>query len=194
MPTSLQSRLGDLALAFSESVLEAIRGASLQELFDHPGVRKAPVGAPPAAAAPASGSRRRGPGRLSRRTATDIERVIAEIVGLLGHHSAGLRAEQIRQQLGLMAKELPRPLKEALDSGRLGKAGQKRATTYFLAGPLAPARKASAGRRRSASAPEAGDKGVKVSKPAGSVAGARSKAKRRGPKRAKRTGARKAKR
>ena len=45
MPTTLQNRLGELALAFSESVLDAIRGASLEELFaDSGSPRRAPTG------------------------------------------------------------------------------------------------------------------------------------------------------
>jgi hypothetical protein len=60
--------------------------------------------------------------------------VITRIVGLLKQHPKGLRAEEIRSNLGLLSKEMPRPLKEALDSGRLGKSGQKRATTYVAKG------------------------------------------------------------
>jgi hypothetical protein len=57
--------------------------------------------------------------------------MIESIVDLLGKSSSGLRAEQIRSALGVEAKELPRPLAEALSSGRITKSGQKRATTYF---------------------------------------------------------------
>lgn len=45
-----------------------------------------------------------------------------------------MRAEQIRESLGVEAKELPRPLAEAISSGRITKSGQKRATTYFAGG------------------------------------------------------------
>jgi hypothetical protein len=68
------------------------------------------------------------------------------IVALLKQSPKGLRAEEIRAELGLQAKEMPRPLKEAVDAGRLRKSGQKRATTYFAAGGgggrAKPARKA----------------------------------------------------
>jgi hypothetical protein len=70
----------------------------------------------------------------------DIEQVVERIVSLLRQSPKGLRAEQIREKLALQAKELPRPLKEALDSGRLGKSGQKRATTYYLKGSGAAGR------------------------------------------------------
>jgi len=48
------------------------------------------------------------------------------------HLGARALARQIRAKLGLRANEMPRPLKDGLSSGRLGKAGQKRATTYFV--------------------------------------------------------------
>ena len=52
------------------------------------------------------------------------------MVGVLTANPEGLRAEQIRELLGLQAKELPRPLADGLKSGVLSKSGQKRATVY----------------------------------------------------------------
>jgi hypothetical protein len=83
---------------------------------------------------------------------------VDRIVGLLGDNPGGLRAEQIRQQLGLQAKELPRPLKEGIEGGRLSKVGRKRATTYFAGSASSKGQKTAAtaapraGRRRKASA------------------------------------------
>lgn len=57
--------------------------------------------------------------------------MVESIVDLLTKNGDGLRAEQIREALGVEAKELPRPLAEALSAGRVTKSGQKRATTYF---------------------------------------------------------------
>jgi hypothetical protein len=148
-------------------VLEAIRSASLEELLaeSSSAVHRRSAGRParaldglhavaaPAHAPhhPAHGGRARASGRLARRSSDDIEQVIGRIVGLLKQHPKGLRAEEIRSKLGLLSKEMPRPLKEALDGGRLGKSGQKRATTYFVkvSGPApakAPAAKAPAGK------------------------------------------------
>jgi hypothetical protein len=140
MAGTLQNRLGELALAFSESVLDAIRGASLGELFGESSGSTGRRGASAARAQPApdqpaeDGAVQRRGGRLVRRSSSDIERIVNEILSLLAEHPAGLRAEEIRERLDLVAKELPRPLKEAVDAGLLGKSGQKRATTYFLAG------------------------------------------------------------
>jgi len=142
MTTSLRQKLDELASAFANGVLHAIRAASLDDLLAESSVRRSGAGRPaahvPAAARPAagpsrSGAARRG-GRLARRSPADIATVVNRIADLLRGSAHGLRAEQIRQKLGLRPNEMPRPLKEGLASGRLGKSGQKRATTYFVKG------------------------------------------------------------
>jgi hypothetical protein len=148
MPNSLRNRLSELATGFAASVLDAIRGASLDELLMESSGSPGRGAARSASRATAGAPRRRG-GRLPRRSAGDIAEVIEQIVGLLKQRPTGLRAEQIREELGLQAKELPRPLKDALDAGLLGKSGQKRATTYFVKGAGGgKGRGASAGGRR----------------------------------------------
>ena len=94
----------------------------------------------------------------------DLAELSDRIVELLEAHPEGLRAEQIREALNVQAKELPRPLNDALTSRRIGKKGQKRATTYFArgaggggasarrgakasGGPGRPAKKGRAGKR-----------------------------------------------
>jgi len=163
MASTLRSHLQELASSFASSVLHAIRTASIEDLLSESGgggvgrrpgrppaarTARADAAAPaPAPAARAAGGRRKG-GRLARRNAGDIAEVIDRIVGLLKTSPKGLRAEEIRSKLGLQSKELPRPLKEAVEGGRLSKSGQKRATTYFLKGagggaaPKKPAAKA----------------------------------------------------
>jgi hypothetical protein len=177
MPSSLRNRLNELAASFSAGVLDAIRGASLEELLSESSGGKsrtpsrAPVLSAPVAAAAAPAPRRR-PGRLPRRSAGDISQAVEKIVGLLTDNPAGLRAEQIRQKLGLQAKELPRPLKEGLEGGRLSKVGRKRATTYFAGAGSSPSGK----RRKLAakSAPRAG-RGRARAKSAKASAGAKKR-------------------
>ena len=145
--SNLRSTIEALASQFASSVLEALRSASIDELVNVAGAggggatRRGP-GRPRAAAAAEAesapsgaprGRRGRG-GRLGRRTAGDISKMIESIVGALQKAGAGLRAEQFRETLGVEAKELPRPLAEAISSGRITKTGQKRATTYFAGG------------------------------------------------------------
>ena len=132
MPNALHSRLNDLASSFASAVLDAIKGSSLKDLHAEGGratgetrVRKS---APKAAAAKAPRGR---PGRLPRRSAEDIAGALSSIVALVKKHKEGLRAEQIRKELGMEAKEMPRVLKEGLTTRLLRTRGQKRATTYF---------------------------------------------------------------
>ncbi len=133
MPT-LRSQLDSLAASFASAVVDAIRGASLQELVATDG-RSAPTARPTAASAPAAKTAAAAPratrsGRLKRRSSEDIGKVLDDVVSLVKKNKDGLRAEQIRGELSLQAKELPRVLKEGLSSKRLRKTGQKRATVY----------------------------------------------------------------
>jgi len=145
MATSLRAHLNELASSFASGVLAAIRTASIEDLLAESGSGRRLPSVRVAGAARTV----RGSGRLARRSAEDIGRVLERITGLLRGTPRGLRAEEIRQRLNLLSKELPRPLKEGLATGRLGKSGNKRATTYFLKGggrAAAPAAK-KAGRR-----------------------------------------------
>ncbi|MCL2448696.1 MAG: hypothetical protein FWD17_07110 [Polyangiaceae bacterium] len=117
-------------------MLEAIRSASLDELLaeSHRPARAAPRAEP----APARSQQRpvravaaAASGRLPRRSAEDIVEILDSVVALVKRHAEGLRAEQIRSELGMQAKELPRVLKEGLASRKLRSKGQKRATTYY---------------------------------------------------------------
>jgi hypothetical protein len=109
--------------------VDAIRSSSLHELLNETSHSKAHRGE---AAGKASSQAGRSPsGRLPRRSADEIAAVLDQIVALVSKHKDGLRAEQIRSELGLQAKELPRVLKEGLTTKKLRCKGQKRATTYF---------------------------------------------------------------
>jgi hypothetical protein len=134
MPNALQSRLNDLASSFASAVLDAIRGSSLRELHSAggggaDGARRArepaTTGAAPRPARP------RTSGRLARRSPEDIAGALDKVVALVKRSKTGLRAEQIRQELGMESKEMPRVLKEGLSKRMLRSRGQKRATTYF---------------------------------------------------------------
>ena len=144
--SALKSNLQSLAASFAEDVVRAIQGASLQELLGEVSSSRARRGAGASVAAAADGEGRAAgrsavlgrKGRLKRRSADDIAVALDRIVSLLKQHAGGLRAEQIRTELSMLAKELPRPLAEGLAAKVLKKKGQKRATVYFVAG-AAPA-------------------------------------------------------
>jgi hypothetical protein len=137
MASSLRSDLNTLAASFAASVLDAIRGASLEDLLGEAGVtprrgagRPRGTSAPSGNGSPARVARSR---RLKRRSPEDIAKALDQVVALLKKNKDGLRAEQIRQQLGMVAKEMPRVLKEGLSTKKLKSKGQKRATTYTAA-------------------------------------------------------------
>lgn len=149
--SSLRNTIESLASEFAARVLDALRSASIDELVGvtaHGATTRRGPGRPRSDAAEGSASaspKRRGRGgRLGRRSAGDITRMIESIVDALQKSASGLRAEQLRATLGVEAKELPRPLAEAVSTGRITKTGQKRATTYFVGGGGA----AASGKRR----------------------------------------------
>jgi hypothetical protein len=131
MATPLHAHLQQLAASFADSVLAAIRAASLEELLAESGASRGTARGlrkPGPAVAKASP---RASGRLPRRSPEEIAKTIEQVVALVKKHKTGLRAEQIRMDLGLQAKEMPRVLKEGLSAKKLTAKGQKRATTYF---------------------------------------------------------------
>src|SRR3954447_10833623 len=131
MSNSLQNTITHLASTFATDILNALRGMSLEEILaatgKAPGARTAAASRPSAPAA----QRKAPKGRLGRRSPADIAGTVNQIVALLQKHKGGLRSEQIRSQLGLDKKEMPRPLAEGLAAKKLTKKGQKRSTTYF---------------------------------------------------------------
>ena len=140
---TLQSKIAQLASDFASGILEIVRGSSFEELAAVAHGRVA--GSTPKQA--------RTGGRLARRSEEDIAAVVDKIVKLLGSKPNGLRAEQIREELGLESKELPRPLADAMSSRKIRKSGNKRATTYFLAGKVV--NKPAAKPKKAASKPKA---------------------------------------
>lgn len=158
--TNLRTTLANLANDFAAGVLDAIRTASLAEILAESGSAgrrgaRGRRGAEGASALVGSAVRAAGRGRsagrggrLSRRSAEDIQDMVERICTLLARHPKGLRAEQIRDALGVQSKELPRPLAEGLSGKRLAKRGEKRATTYFLGGSAPAGAAASGGAKR----------------------------------------------
>ncbi len=135
MGISLRSTLNDLAASFADSVLEAIRSTSLDELMRSDGQARSTGQLRPASTASVATSKpkklARSNGRLHRRSPEEIAAAVNQVVALVKKHKEGLRAEQIRSELGLQAKEMPRILKDGVGKKALKSKGQKRATTYF---------------------------------------------------------------
>lgn len=135
--SSLRSALNNLAEQFANGVLRAIRSANLEDLLAEGaggGARRGP-GRPRGGGSTAGSPRARGKGgRLARRSPEQIAQVVAKVVSAIrGSKGKGLRAEQIRKQLGLDVREMPRVLREGVAQKKLKSKGHKRATTYFVA-------------------------------------------------------------
>jgi hypothetical protein len=132
---SLRSNIQSLAATFADSVLAAIRGASLEDLLAESGVGppRGPGRPRKSATTSAPSSSRRSSGRLARRSPEQIAKALDQVVALVKGKKDGLRAEQIRAALKMESKEMPRVLKEGLAKRKLKAKGQKRATTYFAA-------------------------------------------------------------
>ena len=197
--STLRTSITELASHFAAGVLNAIRGASLEEILAETNrtgfgigagasaVKRGPGrpkgsgasngAAASGAAAEKSGAKKGRRGRLGRRSASDIGAVVERIVALLGQNPKGLRAEEIRAKLGLDAKELPRPIADALAAKKISKQGEKRATTYFARGGGKAAPAATGGAKRGASA----KKGA-AAKPAAKAGKRGAKKAKRGPK------------
>lgn len=137
MSLPFNKNLEAIAAKFAQEIIQALRGASIDDLVGLSG-GVAPAARPGRAApAPTVG------GRLGRRSVDQIHKTLEQIVTLLGNHPEGLRAEQIRTSLGLDVREMPRPIAEGLSAGVLTKSGQKRATTYTVGsrGPTTASKK-----------------------------------------------------
>jgi hypothetical protein len=130
MPT-LHDSIHSLAQTFAARVIEAIRSASLEDILAESSKPTRGPGRPPKATPGAKKGARGGGGRLARRSAEDIAGLSDKIVGLVKSKPNGLRAEEIRAELGIAKNEWMRPLEHALASKKLTKKGHKRATTYF---------------------------------------------------------------
>jgi hypothetical protein len=145
--STLHSQLDSLARSFAEQIIDVIRGSSLQELSAGGGATAERVRSAerPTAFASSGAARRavsnatpapapkpaRANGRLPRRSAGEIQAMLGKVIGLVKKHKDGLRAEEIRTNLGMLSKEMPRILKEGVSTKKLSTKGQKRATTYF---------------------------------------------------------------
>jgi len=149
---------------FVTAIIAAIRGASFDEIAETSGDES--VSSPRAKVVKASGKGKGG--KRIRRSSDDIQGVVEKIVSFVKKHADGVSAEEIREQLGVERKELPRPISEALGQKLISKRGHKRATKYF-----AGASKKSA---------------AKKSKPAKSIKKVKAASKVKASKKAKKSG------
>lgn len=140
MANELKAKVQELAAAFVDGVVEAVRATVSGNLEVAASAVASPAkrrGRPPgsgkkaAAAKPAKAAAAKTGTRV-RRSVDDISGTADKVVVLVAKHPEGVRMEQIRTSLGLDSKDLLRPIKWALENHLLKTTGQKRATTYHL--------------------------------------------------------------
>lgn len=141
----LHASLQELTTAFVQSLVASIRSMPISEINGDGGhethshsarEHTAPARAHAPRAVTASTKAAKAPkgvkgGRLARRTPEQIAEAVVSVVALVHKHPDGLRAEDIRNELGLDVREVPRVLKQGIEAGQLKiVSGQKRSTTY----------------------------------------------------------------
>ena len=128
---SLQAQIASLASGFADAIFAALRGASLDDLAGGGSSKTSKTAFPVPVLVKAPRVKRAGKsGRLARRSPEDIAKGVASVVQLLAKSKIGLRAEEIRTQLDLDVREVPRILQAGLATRALRKTGNKRATVY----------------------------------------------------------------
>jgi hypothetical protein len=130
---NLNESLHALTTDLVKNIIEAVGGATLEELAELGGGR-APQPSTHAAKAPKAPVARKT-SRLPRRTLDQIVEIAGQVVKLLRSHKGGLRSEEIRKTLDLDRREIPRVLKQAIDDKMIAVlSGQKRSTVYGIKG------------------------------------------------------------
>jgi hypothetical protein len=143
--SQLESQLHVVAAEFVQSLIAAIRGASVAELSALARVEAAPpalAASRPAArrdarpaAQPARGARNTGATtrarRAGRRPSDEIHALEARVIELVKGSAGGLSISDIASRLGVPKGDLPRPLALAVAAGLVKKTGEKRLSRYF---------------------------------------------------------------
>lgn len=151
---SIEQTIQDLASQFVHNVLQALAGASLQELSaltsasSSSGRRssnnsaaaapsrgrgrgrgRAPAPAPKEI--PASTRGRRG-GRRVRRSSEDVSKLADEVVDFVSQSGGNVAVSEIAKAIGVTTQDITRPVAIALQEGRIYKEGEKRLTRYYI--------------------------------------------------------------
>ncbi len=130
MPNAFRIQLSNLQSALVEAILSAARSCPLDELFGTAGVAREERFAPGAG----GNGARRFPGSSDEsrpRSAEDVGKTLDLVVLLLRGQKGGLRAEHLRQKLGVPKEVMSRVLNQGLASKRITRTGERRTTTYF---------------------------------------------------------------
>ena len=124
MASTLRSSLESLVTRFVDDILSTVRSGLEEAVF---GEGREDV------------SPRPSPKRTrARRRNLDLSGEMERIVAAVRRHEGGIRAEEIRKELGLEKGIFVRAVQRLLADRQLRKTGEKRRTTYFVAGKRGP--------------------------------------------------------
>jgi hypothetical protein len=128
--SSVRALAAEIAEQLAEQLIQLVRTSSMEDVFGTEAVR---ASAAPSASvsARAVSAGRGGRGKRGRRSAVDTGATLTAIAGLLAKSPEGLRAEQIRAALKIDKPTVTKALTAGLESKKLRKKGEKRATKYF---------------------------------------------------------------
>ena len=158
---AFKEMISGLAEEFVSAILEAVRGASLDDLSSVGGSSTkthAAGGYRPPVAKKSGGGKG---GKRVRRSEEAIQEVAEQIAVFVKKHKDGVGAETIREELGIDRKDLSRPMTEALGQKLISKRGEKRGTLYFAGG-----KKSGGGKKAAKKAPKKSAKKKAVKKSA----------------------------
>jgi hypothetical protein len=130
--TNVRHEIQKLAAEFAENVVGKLRHVLNNEFLGGSAGGSKPHLNGASQESPRAG-RPRNSGRLHR-TAEDIQALSDKIVELLKQSKDGMRAEAIREALSIERREWQKPLSIAIETGKIAKSGEKRATVYTAAG------------------------------------------------------------
>jgi hypothetical protein len=135
MASTLRASLESIVSRFVEDILSTVRSGLDEAVF---GEDRQDVSPRPSAR-----------GTRARRRNLDVSGEMEHIVAAVRRHDGGIRAEELRKEVGLDKVIFVRAVQRLLADRQLRKTGEKRRTTYFVAGKRGrrPAAKASTPRR-----------------------------------------------
>ena len=120
---SLKEIIAEINARHTQEIIEALAGASFQDLQDVVGGLRGKPGGPKTPREPRAN---KPPAKTSHAVEMDAATIVAHL-----KESGPLRSEELRRVLNLSRQETANALALALDWNLMGKKGEKRATTYF---------------------------------------------------------------
>src|SRR5690349_573934 len=132
MSTGLHSRLRSITESFVSQVLDAVRTASLSELYEGLGaVTSARPSAAPAAPVAASRARAAAPAQVpsgrrlvtrrsganARRSSDEVTKLREKVISVVQGSSGGIAISDVARKIGLTPGDITRPLALALKAG-----------------------------------------------------------------------------